>query len=296
MNTKAATISRTRPAWLDYVELTKPRLSSFVLVVVFIAAWMADPVRADLLLIFQAVLGTALCAGGANALNMYVERDHDTRMRRTWNRPLPAGRMRPRDALLFGTLLSVVGTSWLLLATTPLAAAVAALNIVSYVFVYTPLKRVTTLNTHIGAVPGALPALIGWAAVTGTLSEGAAPAWMLFLIVYLWQVPHFLSIAWLYREDYARGGFKMLTVVDPDGATTGRQAVLGALALVPVSLLPPVGGVAGNVYFVGALILGALVLRRAIAFALSRTTNSARLLMRSSLLYLPLLLALLLAG
>jgi len=296
VNTKTATLERSRPAWLDYLELTKPRLSLFVLVVVFIAAWMADPVHADLVLIFHAVMGTALCAGGANALNMYVERDHDAHMHRTWNRPLPAGRLRPRDVLLFGCLLSVIGTAQLLLATTPLAAAVAAANVLCYVLVYTPLKRVTTLNTHIGAVPGALPALIGWSAVTGTLTTGAAPAWMLFLIVYVWQLPHFLSIAWLYREDYARGGFRMLTVVDRDGAATGRQAVLGALALVPVSLLPAIGGVAGLLYFVGALVLGALFLLRAIAFALARTSNSARLLMRSSLLYLPLLLALMLAG
>jgi len=173
--------------------------------------------------------------------------------------------------------------------TTPLAALLAALTSATYLSLYTPLKRVTTLNTHIGAVPGALPALIGWAAVRGTLEPGA---WAIFMIVYVWQLPHFLSIAWLYREDYARGGFRMLPGVDPGGRATGRQAALGALALLPVSLLPAVAGVCGMAYGLGAVVLGLLFVQRAAAFAWSRSPATARGLLRASLLYLPLLLAL----
>ena len=275
---------------MDYLELTKPRLSVFVLVVVFISAWLASP--GSVAVVLAAVVGTGLVAGGANALNMLLERDYDARMRRTWNRPLPAGRLSPREAMVFGLMLGFSGVILLAAATTVLAAGLAAFNLICYVAIYTPLKRRTTLNTHIGAVPGAVPTLIGWAAVTGTIGP---VAWMLFLIVYLWQLPHFLSIAWLYREDYERGGFRMLSVVDGDGFATGRQAVLGAMALIPVSLLPVTGGLSGIVYLFGALLLGLLFLRRAIMFAIARTAVAARRLMRASLLYLPLVLALMLA-
>jgi protoheme IX farnesyltransferase len=292
MNVKAVVLAATRPALRDYVELTKPRLTTFVLIVVFVGGWLAAAGHADLLVLLHAVVGTGLVACGASALNMLVERKSDARMRRTWNRPLPAGRLQPRDVLIFGILVAVVGVVQLAVGTTLLAAALALLNLVTYVGVYTPLKRVTTLNTHVGAIPGAMPALIGWAAVRGTLEPGA---WMLFLIVFVWQLPHFLSIAWLYRDDYERGGFKMLPVLDKDGAATGRQAVLGALALLPVSLLAVLWGLSGWAYLVGALLLGLLFLRRAIAFALDRSPAAARLLMRASLLYLPLLLVLMLA-
>lgn len=289
---KAAAIAAQRATALEYLQLTKPRLSLFVLVVVFISAWLASAARIDLLAVFHAVLGTGLVAGGANALNMLLERHHDARMRRTWERPLPAGRLSPREVAAFGALTAVSGVVVLAAGTTLLAAGLAALDLILYVAVYTPLKRITTLNTHVGAVPGAMPALIGWAAVTG----GLAPvAWMLFLLVYVWQLPHFLAIAWLYREDYERGGFRMLPVVDPTGEATGRQAVLGALTLIPVSLLPAIGHVAGPAYLLGALAVGLYFLRRAVAFLLRRSHNTARLLMRASLLYLPLVLALMLA-
>jgi len=288
---KVAAIETRRGAAADFLSLTKPRLSLFVLIVVFIAGWLASDGRVDLLVLLNAVMGTALVAGGANALNMLFERKHDAVMRRTWDRPLPSGRLAPRDVAIFGTLLGVLGVTQLALGTTLLAAGIAAANLLSYVFIYTPLKRVTTLNTHVGAVPGALPALIGWAAVAGSL---APLAWMLFLIVYLWQVPHFLSIAWLYREDYERGGFLMLPVIDKDGVTTGRQAVLGALALIPVSLAPVMHQAASTGYLIGALLLGLYFLRNAIAFAMRRDTSRARLLLRASLVYLPCVLALLL--
>ena len=288
---KVAAIDTRRGAVADYVSLTKPRLSLFVLIVVFIAGWLASDGRVNLLVILNAVMGTALVAGGANALNMLFERKHDAVMRRTWDRPLPSGRLAPRDVAIFGTLLGVLGVVQLALGTTLLAAGIAAANLLSYLFIYTPLKRVTTLNTHVGAVPGALPALIGWAAVAGSL---APLAWMLFLIVYLWQVPHFLSIAWLYREDYERGGFLMLPVIDKEGVTTGRQAVLGALALIPISLAPVMHQAASTGYLIGALLLGLYFLRNAIAIAMRRDTGRARLLLRASLVYLPCVLALLL--
>ncbi len=286
---KALAIASRQSAAMDFLELTKPRLSVFVLVVVLISGWLAAPT--SVLVLFAAVVGTGLVAGGANALNMLIERDYDAKMHRTANRPLPAGRLMPREVMVFGLVLGFSGVILLAAMTTVLAAGIAAFNLICYVGIYTPLKRRTTLNTHVGAVPGALPALIGAAAVTGTITP---VAWMLFFIVYLWQLPHFLSIAWLYREDYERGGFVMLSVVDKDGFLTGRQAVLGALALIPVSLLPVQSGLSGVVYLVGALLLGVFFLRRAIGFAIARTSASARQLMRASLLYLPLVLALML--
>ena len=287
---KATTVAPARPVALDYLELTKPRLSVLVLVVVALSAWLASAGSVDLALVFRAVLGTAFVAAGASAINMLLERDFDARMPRTWDRPLPSGRLRGREVRLFGAGLTAAGLVLLALGTTPLAALLAALTSASYLGLYTPLKRVTTLNTHIGAVPGALPTLIGWAAVRGELEPAA---WVLFSVLYLWQLPHFLSIAWLYRDDYERGGFRMLPAVDTSGRVTGRQAVLGAMALLPVSLLPTLVGVAGAVYFLGAFGLGLFLVHRAVSFALDRTQATARTLMRASLVYLPLLLTLL---
>ncbi len=287
-----ATLSTRSPAH-DYLELCKPRLSLFVLIVVAVSAWMGGGAGgADALLVVHAVVGTALVAAGGSALNMLLERGQDARMARTALRPLPSGRLSPREVLVFGLLTSGAGLLHLLLFTTPVAAALGASTLLLYVGVYTPLKRRTTLNTHIGAIPGALPALIGWAAVAGQPGPGA---YALFLLVYVWQIPHFLSIAWLYRDDYRAGGFRMLSVVDPHGGVTGRQALLGVLALLPVSLLPVLGGGAGLLYASVALLLGAWFVRAAIAFALSRTVAHARALLRTSLLYLPpVLLAMLL--
>jgi len=236
------------------------------------------------LLVFHAVAGTALVAAGGSALNMLLERDRDARMARTAHRPLPSGRLSPREVLAFGLLAAMAGLLHLLLFTTPVAAALGAATLLLYVGVYTPLKSRTTLNTHVGAIPGALPALIGWAAVAGEPGPGA---YALFLLVYVWQIPHFLSIAWLYRDDYRDGGFAMLPVVDPGGAVTGRQALLGVLALLPVSLLPLLEGRAGLLYGAVALLFGALYARSALAFALARTAGHARALLRASLLYLP---------
>ena len=288
---KAAAVAGTRSVFWDFLELTKPRLTLFVLVVVFISGYLASAGAVDLVVLLHAVSGAALVGGGASALNMVIERRHDANMPRTWNRPLPAGRLGTAEALAFGCALSLLGILQLLLATTSMAALCAVATLALYVGVYTPLKRITTLNTHIGAIPGALPALLGWAAVTGSLD---AEAWSLFWIVYFWQIPHFLSIAWLYREDYERGGFKMLPHADPSGVVTGRQAVVGAVALLPISLLPTHFHLAGPLFTVGALLLGLGFLWRAVQFARSRSAAAARALMRGSLLYLPLLLTLLL--
>ncbi|MHC4958212.1 MAG: heme o synthase [Planctomycetota bacterium] len=290
MNIRTLTAPQTRALVADYVALTKPRLSLFVLLVVALAGWLASRGPVDLAVIVCAVVGTGLVAGGANALNMVWERKYDALMRRTDNRPVASGRLTPRDATMFGLFSGAAGLLLLALGCNPLAAAIGLLNLLLYVLVYTPLKRRTTLNTHIGAIPGALPALIGWTAVAGRPEPGA---WMLFWLVFVWQIPHFLSIAWIYRDDYARGGFRMLSTVDPDGSVTGRQAVLGALALIPVSLLPALHGTAAPGYIPGAVLCGLWFLWRAIGFALRRDPNTARLLMRASLLYLPCVLALL---
>ncbi len=273
-----------------YVSLTKPRIVVMVLVTVGVgfvlgARGSSHPAKLALTL-----LGTGLVAGGASALNQWMERARDARMRRTANRVLPRGRLGAGEAALFGTGLGLAGSALLLAACHWLAAAVAMATLLLYVFVYTPLKPWTTLNTAIGAVPGALPPVIGWAAATGTLG---IEAFALFLIVFLWQFPHFLAIAWIYREDYARGGLKMLPRVDPAGILTSRQASLYALALVPAGLLPATVGMAGAVYFAGSLVLGLVYLAAAVGFWMNVSETAARRLLRMSFLYLPLVLILL---
>jgi protoheme IX farnesyltransferase len=278
--------------FVAYAELTKPRIALMVLFTVVIGAVLATGGRVDLILLAHTVLGTVLVAAGASTLNMYLERRADARMRRTEGRPLPAGRVRPRDALLFGSALGIGGTVYLGAALPhPWAALVAAVTFVTYVFVYTPLKRVTPLNTLVGAVPGALPPLIGWTAVRGSLDVEALG---LFLIVFFWQVPHFLAIAWIHREDYARGGFRMLPVVDPDGSATARNMVVYCLALVPASLLPALSGRVGLVYVAAAPVLGLAFFACTLGFLRGATTANARRVLRGSLLYLPAVLALLL--
>jgi protoheme IX farnesyltransferase len=237
------------------------------------------------------VLGTGLVAGGASAWNQYLERFRDLRMRRTASRPLPSGRLSPAEAVAFGSALTVAGVLLLAFTVNGMAAAVAVATFLLYVGVYTPLKPATTLNTAVGAIPGALPPVIGWAAATGQLG---IEAWALFLIVFLWQFPHFLAIAWIYREDYARAGHKMLPCVDPQGAFTGRQAAAYALALIPAGLLPAVIGLAGPYYFAGALVMGLFYLAYAARFWSSVSDLTARHLLRASFLYLPAMLVLLL--
>ena len=280
-----------RSRFVAYAELTKPRIALMVLFTVIIGAVLASGGRVDLLLLVHAVLGTTLVAAGASALNMYVERRADARMRRTENRPLPAGRLHPLEVLAFGCGLGLTGVVYLALTLQrPWAALLAAATFISYVCVYTPLKRRTPLNTLIGAVPGALPPLIGWTAIRGSLDPEALA---LFFIIFLWQVPHFLAIAWIYREDYARARLRMRPVMDPEGTRTARQMLTYCLALIPVSLAPAVLGGAGLFYVGGALLMGACFTGRAIGFARDRSVARARRVLRGSLLYLPALFALL---
>jgi protoheme IX farnesyltransferase len=242
--------------------------------------------------LWHTLFGTALVAAGASALNQLLERHTDAWMRRTRNRPLPAGRLQPWEVLSFGLLLGTGGIAYLALALArPWAAGIAALAFVSYVGVYTPLKRLTSLNTLVGAVPGALPPVIGWAAARGSLDMGAAA---LFLIVFLWQVPHFLAIAWIYRDDYARAGLQMLPVDDPRGGRTSSTMVTYCLTLIPVSLIPAVLGSAGLWYLAGALVLGLGFLACTLAFLRTTAPRQARWVLRASLVYLPALLVLLL--
>jgi protoheme IX farnesyltransferase len=282
----------TRSRLADFVALTKPRVAVLVLFTVAAGALLAAGPAINPFMLLHAVVGTALVAAGASALNQLLERNSDAMMRRTETRPLPAGRLQPVEVLLFGCGLALFGVCYLGITLrqfcTPL---VAAFTFATYVFVYTPLKSRTTFNTLIGAVPGALPPVIGWTAVRGELDT---EAWLLFAIVFLWQVPHFLAIAWIYREDYARAGLCMLPVVDRDGRMTGRQMTLYTLTLIPVSLAPASLSSAGPLYLVGALALGLYFLARASDFARACTTANARRALRASLVYLPTLLALLL--
>ena len=290
MKSAVQTRPRASAAVGDLMELVKARLS--VLTVATAMAGFALGVRDTWTwrLLASTLVGTALSAAGAAALNQWWERDFDARMKRTQDRPLPAGRMNASDALLTGTVLSLSGVLCLALFANLLAAGLAAATIISYVLVYTPLKRVTSLNTIIGAVPGALPPLIGWTAARGSIN---AEGLTLFAILFLWQMPHFLAIAWLYRADYAQAGFKMLSENDETGAVTGRQAFIYALALLAVSLLPSVFFDYSAIYFYGALLLGAGFASMAANFAVSGgSIPAARWLFLGSIAYLPLLLGL----
>ena len=277
----------------DFIQLTKPRLTTLVVLTTFVGFLEGSHGRGPLAwpMMLESVASTFLVAGAAAALNQWAERDVDAHMRRTAKRPLPAGTLQPSQALLFGLVLLAIGAAWLAWAANPLAALLAVITAASYLLAYTPLKRVTSLATVIGAVPGAIPPMIGWAAARGNLGAGA---WALFGIVFFWQMPHFLAIAKLYRQDYASAGVRVLSVVDPGGESTGRQAVLYAAALVPVSLLPAFVGLGGARYFVGALFLSVLYLLHSASLLVAPDdVRRARRLFRLSLLYLPVLLVLL---
>ncbi|MDX2080103.1 MAG: heme o synthase [Terrimicrobiaceae bacterium] len=276
----------------DILTLVKARLSLLVLIttlVGFLIGWRGPM---DWVLLSATIVGTALCAAGAAALNQWWERDLDARMKRTKNRPLPAGRLRPTDALVCGLVFSISGLVLLLGFTNIRAAFLAFATIAIYILVYTPMKRVSSLNTLVGAVPGALPPLIGWLAARGSYQlEGC----LLFAILWFWQMPHFLAIAWMYREDYANAGCVMLPASDPDGSLTGRQSVLYALCLLVISLIPGLMGFNSPVYFFGALILGTAFAWFALRFLLIRDRASARRLFFASIVYLPVVLGLLVA-
>jgi heme o synthase len=270
----------------DYVALTKPRLNFLVVASSAAGYYLGSPGSPDVLLMAQAVAGTALVAGGAAVLNQVYERDTDALMRRTRMRPLPDGRVPPAEAQTFGAVLSLAGLALLAFRVNVLAASLALATLLVYLVVYTPMKRRTSLATLIGAVPGALPALIGWTASHGSIAAGGAS---LFAIMFLWQIPHFMAIAWLYRDDYGKAGFPMLPVIEPEGRRAGRQAVVYAAALVPVSLAPTLVGISGPIYFGLALVLGLAFLALSLRFANTRSEGSARALFFGSIIYLPLI-------
>jgi len=273
----------------DFAALTKPRVVLMVLVTTFVGFYLGSPVIPNYVALLQTLIGTALAAGGTLALNQFLERDVDAQMERTRLRPLPDGRLQPTEALAFGAGITATGLLYLSISVNTLSGLVAAIIVGSYLFLYTPLKRKTPLCSVVGAVPGALPPVIGWAAARGSLG---LEAWVLFSILFLWQLPHTLAIASLYRDDYARAGIRVLPVIDPDGRITGRQIVSNCLALLVVGLLPTLIGFAGSVYFLGALGLGAGLLGCGVALALSRSTADARRLVFASIVYLPALLVL----
>ena len=281
------TLPRTRTKLDDLVLLTKVRLNALVVATTAGGYYMAATGPIDPASLAITCLGTALVASAASAMNQVHERDLDRLMERTRVRPVAEGRMGPGEAMAIGSALGVAGLVILWLAAPPAAAVVALATLLSYVLIYTPLKRRTSLATVVGAVPGALPPLIGWAAAGGSLNT-AAP-WALFLLMFLWQLPHFLAIAWLYREDYARAGLPMLPVVDPQGVMTGRQAMLWAATLVPISELPFLLGMASASYGLAALLLGLAQLVLAFRFMGERTNAHARGLFLGSIIYLPLL-------
>ncbi len=276
--------SRLQRRALDFLALTKPRVVSMVLITTCVGFYLGTRGAPEYLLLLRTLLGTALAAGGTLALNQFLERDVDAKMERTRSRPLPDGRLQPSEALVFGALLAGAGILYLSVAVNALSAGVTAAIAVSYLALYTPLKRKTPLCSVVGAVPGALPPVTGWVAAHNGFG---AEAWILFAILFLWQLPHSLAIARLYRDDYAKAGIRLLPIVEPDGKSTARQIVTNCLALIVVGLLPTLVGLAGPVYFFAALIFGVAFLGYGVSFALSRSGSAARQLLYASLLYLP---------
>ena len=271
-----------------FADLVKARLTALVLLTTFVGFYLGERGAMNFPQLLNALFGTALVASGAAALNQWLERDYDARMRRTASRPLPSGRMQPATVAIFGGVCSVVGLVYLAVLANPLTSVVGAVTLVSYLFIYTPLKRVTWINTLVGAVPGALPPLMGWTAARNELSgEG----WVLFAILAFWQIPHFMAIAWLYRDEYAKAGFVMLPNVDEGGGRTAQQAVSNTLALLLASLCPFAFGLNGRIYLVAALLLGAGYFWFTVRFARQLTAKRARQLFLASIIYLPLLLA-----
>ncbi|HEY0004435.1 MAG TPA: heme o synthase [Pyrinomonadaceae bacterium] len=272
-----------------YLELTKPRITFLIVLTAAAGFCLGARGAIDYLLMTHAMIGIALLSSGIATVNQYMERELDGLMRRTASRPLPTGKLSPVEALVFGLALMALAEIYLALLVNPLTALLGLPIIVGYLLLYTPLKTRTSLSTVIGAFPGAMPPFIGWAAARG---EIGLEAWVLFAILFLWQFPHFLAIAWMYREDYGRAGILMLPVVEPDGRMTGRQIVIYTLMLLPVSLLPTLLGISGGFYFYGALLLGLLFLYSSIIAARSKTRQDARRLLLASVIYLPLLFGL----
>ncbi len=282
---------RTRAS--DFVALAKPRLNLLVVTSALVGYVMGGGAMSDVAQVLFTVVGTALVAGGASAFNQVIEREPDGLMVRTRRRPVPDGRLQVPESLVFAGVMSFAGLTVLGVGVNLLSALIAFTTLVTYAAVYTPLKRRSSFATVVGAIPGGLPPVIGWTAATASLSTGA---WVLFGILFLWQLPHFLAIAWMYREDYARAGFPMLPVLEPDGRSTGRQAVLYCAALLPVSLAPTITGMTGPGYFAAAFVLSLLFLWLTIKFSRTRAVFDARRLFFGSIIYLPVLWILMIAG
>lgn len=293
MNISATTIGKTqgidKATVAMMADLTKARLSSLVVLTTAAGYYLGSAGPINGWAMAHALLGTGLLAGGAGALNQYLERAYDARMQRTASRPLPAGLIKAETALLLGGVMSVTGLIWLALLANLATAVLGAITLMTYLFIYTPLKRRTAWNTVAGAVPGALPPVMGWTAAGGEIGGGGL---LLFAIQFCWQMPHFLAIAWLYRDDYQRAGFRMLAVTDSSGQRTARQTVHFTVALAGASVLPALFGVAGGIYLGGALLLSAAFLLSALSFGRSLTPGAARQLFLASILYQPLVLGL----
>jgi heme o synthase len=276
----------------DYLELTKARIVMLVLITTA-AGYAIGAAHFSALTLLNTLIGTGLLAGGTNALNQYAEREHDKKMRRTRLRPLPDGRLRPLSALLFAVAISVAGAVYLGVLINWVTAGLGVLTLCTYIFVYTPMKRASTLCTIIGAIPGAIPPMMGWTAATGSIGLGA---WILFAVLFLWQMPHFMAISWIYREDYGRAGFAMLAVVDEAGRRTARQAILFSAALVPVTVLAYTAHIAGGIFLIGGLAAAIAFVGAALGFARGLDNRAAKRLFMVSNLYLMTVMLLLVIG
>ena len=279
-----STLALSRVA--DFIAFVKPRLVLMILITTAAGFYIGSQQAVNWLRCLHTLIGAGLTAAGVLGLNQYLERDIDAQMKRTQDRPLPGGRMLPLVALLFGVMLTGGGMLYLTFIVNPLSGLVISLIVASYLFLYTPLKRKTSLCTLIGAVPGALPPVVGWAAARGTVT---AEAWVLFAILFLWQLPHSLAIAYIYRDDYAKAGLRLLPVIHPDGASTRRQIVINCVALLAIGLLPALLSIAGGIYFLIALLSGLAFLAFGIYLGVARSVQAARYLLYASLLYLPII-------
>jgi heme o synthase len=281
----------TRQSVKDYIALTKPRITWLILMSTGVGYFFGARGGWHWLTLLHTIIGTGLIASGTAALNQWYERVADSKMKRTQARPLPSGRLSAHNALIFAILISVAGFIELFLAVNALTGWLGLFTLLSYLFVYTPLKQRSPHSTTIGAIPGAMPPLIGYAAASGTLTWDA---WILFAILFIWQFPHFYAIAWMYREDYERAGIRMLPVVEPDGESTARRILLYSLILIPISMVPKFLAMTGNLYVVGALALGALFLYAGVRVSFDRTRQQARHVLLASVIYLPVLYGLML--
>jgi protoheme IX farnesyltransferase len=275
----------------DYLALTKPRITWLILMSTGVGYFFGARAGWQWLTLLHTIIGTGLIASGTAALNQWYEREADAKMKRTQARPLPAGRLTSRKALVFALLISVAGFVELFVGVNALTGWLGLFTLASYLFIYTPLKQRSPHSTTIGAIPGAMPPLIGFAAASGTLTWDA---WILFAILFVWQFPHFYAIAWMYREDYERAGIRMLPVVEPDGESTARRILLYSLALIPISLIPKFLSMTGNWYLFGALALGLLFLYAGVRVSFDRTRQRARAVLLASVVYLPVLYGLML--